>query len=44
MLIIEAMKMEHSIIANNAGVVKNVNVQPGTLVLDSDELCAVEAQ
>ncbi len=43
MMVVEAMKMEHTIVAPRDGVVAAVNYQPGDLVEEGAELIALES-
>jgi len=42
LLVLVAMKMENEIVSPKSGVVKEIYVQPGTLVVAGDKLCLVE--
>ena len=42
LLVLEAMKMEHSVRAPRAGVVQSISVNVGALVGDGAEMCSLE--
>ena len=44
LLVLEAMKMEHQIIAPDAGVVKELRVEVGQMVEPDDVLIVVDAE
>jgi acetyl/propionyl-CoA carboxylase alpha subunit len=42
LLVLEAMKMEHTVAADRAGIVRRLAVQPGATVLEGDPLALIE--
>ena len=44
LLVLEAMKMEHQIIAPDAGVVKELRIEVGQMVEPDDVLIVIEAE
>ena len=42
LLVLEAMKMEHAIAADRAGIVRRIAVQPGATVFEGDPLVLIE--